>query len=250
MYRRNSDSQLRNLERDYATTRDRLLLQQIDQIRHRSGLLPHPATRIAVAAERIHEYNYQCFQIVRDLRVYLDQIFEGSVGVRLLSDEINERQYLPNLEHSLETRRLADAEIHAVVGGRPPAKQWLQYITSRGITMPPQGEMQPGHEHSMAPHMHKKGAEERAKIAADIRDEIDNFCHDWLEELVRLGLFNAGDLLTAIEDEEAVTEVLLGIEEVLYNKKLAEKELLLARLGEDPPGSYQEEIGNKHWWRD
>jgi len=249
MYRRNTDSQLRNLERTYATNHDRALLLQIDQIRHRSGLLPHPDTRIAIATDRIKEYHFQCFEIVRDISVYLDLIFEGSMGVRLLSDEINERQYIPESQLYLATRRLTDTELLDTVSGRPPSPRWLQYLKSNNIEMPLQGKLLQVREIAMMPHMQREGAAERAEIAAGIRDRVDAHCHDWLNELVRLGIFNAGDLLNAIEDEEAVTEVLLRIEEVLGNGDLAREELLLARLGEDPPAGYKEEIGDEYWWR-
>lgn len=249
MYRRNTDSQLRNLERAYAANHDRALLLQIDQIRHRSGLLPHPDTRIAVATDRIKEYHFQCFEIVRDISVYLDQIFEGSVGVRLLSDEINERQHIPEIEGALATRSLTDTELRDTVSGRPPSPRWLQYLKSNNMEMPLQGKLLDGHETAMMPHMQRAGAAERAEIASATRDRIDARCHDWLNEIVRLGILNAGDLLTAIEDEEAVTDVLLRIEEVLGNVDLAREELFLARLGEDPPAGYKEEIGDEYWWR-
>lgn len=247
MYRRNSDSKLRDLEHKYATTRDQVLLKQIDKARHRGGLLPHPDTRAKVALEHIKTLNFHCFEMVRDLRVYLDQIFEVSQGLRLLTQEFNERQYIPYIDRILSIRRLTEMEIRDASIGKAPSERWLQLLAERGITMPTQGPLLPGHESSFTPHLHREGAQERMEIASNIISQVDNDCYDWLKELVRLGIFNAGDLLIAVEDDEAVAELLLRIEDTLSNRDLVQEEFFKARLGEDPPAGYQEEFGN-NWW--
>ena len=72
-YRRNSDSDLRTLERSLAgDPSNRELLRQVDRIRQRAGMHPHPLTRIAVATDRQDEMQYQSFMVLKDLEPLLN----------------------------------------------------------------------------------------------------------------------------------------------------------------------------------
>ena len=251
LYRRNADSKLRDLERQYAATQDKILLKQIDSERRRSGMPPHLATRIAIAEDRLAEVNYNCFQLMRDLQPNLNQLFQISEAVRLLSDLFNDRQYIPEIRLTLETRRLAETDGMATLGGRPPAREWITYLAGREITLPTQGAAPTKaiKGYSIAPHLESEGAMDRLNIANAIRDEMDESCCTFLSDLARLGLLNARDLLEVYEDEEETSDLLLRIDDILSNRELVIAELLQARIGRDPPPSYQEEIGEHYWWK-
>jgi len=251
LYRRNTDSKLRDLERQYATTQDKVLLKQIDNERRRSGMPPHPATRIAVAEDRLAENNYNCFMLIRDLQPNLDQLFQISEAVRLMPDIFNERQFIPEIQGILRIRNLAETDGMATLSGRPPSKNWITYLSERGITLPVQGDLPAKaiKNYSLAPHLERAGSSDRLSIANAVRDEADESCHDWLSMLVTLGLLNARDLLEVLGDEEETVELLLRIEDTLGNRNLILAELIQARIEGKPPSGYQEEIGDHYWWR-
>ena len=141
LYRRNTDSKLRDLERQYATTQDKVLLKQIDNERRRSGMPPHPATRIAVAEDRLAENNYNCFMLIRDLRPNLAHLFQISEAVRLMPDIFNERQFIPEIQRILRIRSLAETDGMATLSGSSPSRDWIVYLSERGITLPAQGDL-------------------------------------------------------------------------------------------------------------
>jgi len=93
-YRRNADTQLRDLEHQLASdTGNKELLKRVDTIRYRNGMPPHPQTRLRVAYDRLNETNYQGFMLLKEFSSALDEIFRVSWEVRLNPELFNDRQY-------------------------------------------------------------------------------------------------------------------------------------------------------------
>lgn len=178
--------------------------------------------------------------------------FQESDEVRILSDVINERQYLPEIERVLRLRSITMDDAMGAMAGQPYRREMLEFLKSEGVEPVeygalPEGAMESG---SMMPHMERPGAQERWEIADRYRRNCDSECYELLKSLNRLGILSASNLLPYFDgDDEEIAELLLGIEEALDNRELAYQEILLARLDFEPKPEYIEEIGNRHWWR-
>jgi len=91
---------------------------------------------------------------------------------------------------------------------------------------------------------------ERFDIADRIRREADATCLSLLTDLSRIGIINGYNLTQSESyiDQDAVM-LLERTEQILVDRELLTEEIFLARLGDDPTESYQQEIGNEYWWK-
>jgi len=246
-----SDAKIRKLEREYAQSPDRDLLIRIDFERYRASMHPHKDTRLSIASEQYSEYNYRCFMILLNLENALDYIFQESEEVRILTEVINERQYIPEIRQVLQLRSLTMDDAMGAVAGQPYRKPYLDFLEEQGIEPVEYGALPEGafESGSMMPHMEREGATERWQMADRFRREYDAECYDLLNSLARLGILSASNLMPYYEDDEEVADLLLQIESALEGRDLSYQEVLLARLDFDPKPAYIAEIGDHHWWR-
>lgn len=231
-YRRNADTQLRQLERALeAAPSDRGLLLQVDTARKRAGMIPHPIRRIDVALERIGEFNYQGFMLLKDIQPHLEEAFERSHEVRINAEEFNNRQYLPEIETVLNLRHVAMEEAMSPIRRLKPSRQWIAYASRQGLPLPTTDN-------------------ERLEVADSVRRKADDTCRELLNSLSRTGVLNAYNFLEAFVDrEDELADFLLRVEQVLDNYDLAHEEFLLAKLGEEATPGYITAIGNNFWWQ-
>lgn len=97
-YRRNADTALRNLEKEFNTTGNEDLLIEINLLRQRHGLPPHPSSRITVAREYLTDHGCQLLGLVRefynelDAPMYIETLPEDSELRDLCINLVNEFQ--------------------------------------------------------------------------------------------------------------------------------------------------------------
>lgn len=255
-YRRNTDTQLRDLERAFqADTTNRELLKQIDAIRQRAGMPPHPRTRLAVAEERVSEMNYQSFMLLKDLAPHLQSMFENSREVQLYPEIINDYQFIPEIQYTLEVASEAGSEIRNASIGHKMYRGWATYLKRNKIRLSEEPTPDPSPKEliegtSMFPHLERPDMAERYYLAEKVMREAYAKCREFLRDLSRFALLNAHNLQEAFQDQDdELVEVLLGVEKILYHWDLAHEEELLARLGAEPNKEFKDEMGDDLWWK-
>lgn len=238
-YRRNTDDDLRSLERQFAAQpTDRALLMQIDRVRQRAGMFPHPQTRIRVALDRQDEMQYQSFMIMQhSIRPYLAEILTNHL-----------EQYRTDVQHTLTIRQDAmEDSINTIRGGKS-SRQWTNLLRQGQL---PEWVRLTEEELVLTRLSHAKWEKHprRAEISDLIRRQADAHCRELLNIFSRQAAFQTQIMWNIFEDQAEIDDILERIADTLDGWDLCHEEFYRARLGDDPTPSYVVRFGEAWWWR-
>jgi len=144
-YRRNADTHLRKLEREYQSTGNRDLLLPINRERRRAGLAPHPEARIVIANSALFKlvpkFAQQLLTALEvydevDIPMYLAELpaGEGSLQSQLL--ELTEE-----IEHLEEERRTVSRAIVDFNVGEDFSPDYIEILNRHDVRQINLGEI-------------------------------------------------------------------------------------------------------------
>lgn len=237
-YRRNTDEDLRSLERKFAAEpTDRALLMQIDRIRQRSSMPAHPQTRIAVALDRQAEMQYQSFMILqREILPHLNELLTNHFEL-----------YRTDVQVTLAIRNDAMEDAINTIRHGKSSRQWTTLLRNGGL---PSWVRLNEEELALTKLSHAKWEKHprRSEVSDRIRRQADAHCHELLNFFSRQSLFQLEVLWNIYEDQQEIDQVLHRIADVLEGWDLSHEEYYRARLGDAPNPDFVIRFGEL-WWR-
>ena len=141
MYRRNSDSELRELERQFAQSSDPALMIQINRVRARSGMPPHPVSRINAAHQLLSDI--MCRGVASQIREFVDTYLDPAMHISTIpaATEMREAaiQTLEEFDRFITEWRTVSNEAIGAQVGQPEEPEYVELLARYGLKVSPLG---------------------------------------------------------------------------------------------------------------
>ena len=245
MYRRNSDSELRELERQFAQSGDPALMIQINHMRSRAGLPPNPVSRIKAAQELLSEI--MCRGVASQIREFVDTYLDPAMHLAEIPEDTEMRdralQTLEDYERFTSEWRIISNEAIGAQMGQQEEPEYVQLLNRYGLNASPLG---PEEEIPETPEGYVAFLP-AAAYRTGMRGRLDNFyvvsrfvCQQSIRafrNLQLLGFVNFQEIIAEEGEEmaEAWSDYPLGvIENYLNQVETALDEIDRASMGVNP----------------